>query len=321
MLTQVWLRRQARRDGMVAWEPQRLGKNYQGQVERYREKRQLLKVETHAKRTQSERKTIEWNQHRWYNIHGHATKQKRQREHMKRLRAWWEFLDADGGGTLSVDELEDPLVSVGLATGRADVEKLIERHDTSGEGELDWKEFVNMVTVRDVVNVREAAAALARAAAEAKAASAARIMGSAGGSPAAPPKKGHAMGRGGKKKKKMKKNTKKEEDEEEVDLSQQQQQLSDSSITTLAAVATTKYRKNALMQLFDDMEDGKYGNRELPLPVQITAYRRQMLMQANMSHDAALRKKGMTVLKGIIDTKRNQRKDLEAAAAVDDDLK
>ena len=77
------------------------------------------------------------------------------------------------------------------------------------------------------------------------------------------------------------------------------------------------------MQLFDDMEDGKFGNRELPLPVQITAYRRQMLMQANMSHDEVLRKKGMMVLKGIIDTKRNQRKDLEAAAAaaVDDDLK
>eukprot|EP00946_MAST-07B_sp_MAST-7B-sp1_P004065 g4065.t1 len=245
-------------------------------------------------RMQNERKTIEWNHHQWYNIHGHATKQKRQREHMKRLRAWWEFLDADGGGTLSVDELEDPLVSVGLATGRADVEKLIEKHDTNGEGELNWKEFVNMVTVRDVMTAKEAAAAeeaakAARMAAEAKAAKVAALRN---------------RERSGKTK------AKKNRDKTLKEGAAPQ------------AAPPTKYRKNALMQLFDDMEDGKFGSSELPLPVQITAYRRQMLMQANMSRDPKLRKKGMGVLKGIIDTKRNQRKDLEAAAmAASDDLK
>jgi centrin-1 len=42
------------------------------------------------------------------------------------MRNWFEFLDADGSGEIGVDELQDPLVSVGLANCRDDVVNLIQ---------------------------------------------------------------------------------------------------------------------------------------------------------------------------------------------------
>ena len=62
------------------------------------------------------------------------------------------------------------------------------------------------------------------------------------------------------------------------------------------------------------MEDGKFGNNDVALPLQITAFRRQMLLNASMSTDPAARAKGQMVLKGIIDTKRSQRRDMEERA-------
>ena len=76
-----------------------------------------------------------------------------------------------------------------------------------------------------------------------------------------------------------------------------------------------KDKKNAVMQLFDDLEDGKFGNKDVGLPLQITTYRRQMLLNVHLSPDPIARAKGLMVLNGIIDTKRSQRKDLEEAAA------
>ena len=144
MLSQVRLRRQSRRDGVVQWEPRRLGVNYSHIVDKYRSRREEIRDETREKKDVSKKIKHSFDQHRWLVQHGHKAQQQKKQAHLKRLRQWWEFLDADGGGTLSVDELEDPLVSVGLARGRADVEKLIEIHDTSGEGELSFENFTSM---------------------------------------------------------------------------------------------------------------------------------------------------------------------------------
>ena len=59
---------------------------------------------------------------------------------MRLMKTWFEFLDADGSGEVGLEELEDPLVSVGLARSREDVEDLVKLVDKSGNGEINLKE-------------------------------------------------------------------------------------------------------------------------------------------------------------------------------------
>jgi len=283
MLSQVRLRRQSRRDGVVQWEPRRLGVNYAHIVNKYRERREEIRDETREQKDVSRKIKHSFDQHRWLVGHGHKAQQQKKQAHLKRLRQWWEFLDADGGGTLSVDELEDPLVSVGLARGRADVEKLIETHDTSGEGELSFENFTSMLTAKDsaiVVPTEEISAT---------------VGGSGGG-----------------------KNNNKDDD---MHMKNKKDDDTNKKKDILSSVGTKKKKKkkstgkNAVMQLFDDLEDGKFGNKDVGLPLQITTFRRQMLLNVHLSPDPVARAKGLMVLNGIIDTKRSQRKDLEEAAA------
>lgn len=53
---------------------------------------------------------------------------------MSILQRWFDLLDSDGSGEVSVNELEDPLLSVGLATSKQEVVDLIARVDKDGSG-------------------------------------------------------------------------------------------------------------------------------------------------------------------------------------------
>ena len=66
------------------------------------------------------------------------------------MRQWFGFLDADGSGRVSVDELEDPLISVGLAHSRRSVENLILAVDKSsgGIGDITFDEFQELLNKR-----------------------------------------------------------------------------------------------------------------------------------------------------------------------------
>ena len=276
MLSQVRLRVQSRRDGVVQWEPRRLGINYSHIVDKYRLKREEIKDETKEKKEASKKIKRSFDQHRWLINRGHKATQQKKQAHLKRLRQWWDFLDADGGGTLSVDELEDPLVSVGLARGRADVVKLIEMHDTSGEGELSFENFTSMLTAKNSGITSQPTATELHPT---------KMHTAAGGTPGKG--KGNAL------------------------------QHSDQKHHTdrVEHASKEKNSKNAVMQLFDDLEDGKIGQANASLPLQISTFRRQMLLNVHLSPDPMERAKGLMVLNGIIDTKRSQRKDLQMAAA------
>ena len=89
-----------------------------------------------------------WQQLLWMSRRGkgketmHATVRK---ENL--LRQWFAYLDADASQRISVDELEDPLISVGLAHSRRSVENLIRSVDKSsgGEGEITFDEFKELL--------------------------------------------------------------------------------------------------------------------------------------------------------------------------------
>jgi len=61
------------------------------------------------------------------------------------LRKYFNQLDVDGSGTISPSEIEETLISLGLARSREDVEEIIGEIDQKGSGELDFEEFLTML--------------------------------------------------------------------------------------------------------------------------------------------------------------------------------
>lgn len=51
---------------------------------------------------------------------------------LKELRACFNELDDDGSGAIGVDELEDPLIALGLCEDRDQVQKLVDLVDDDG---------------------------------------------------------------------------------------------------------------------------------------------------------------------------------------------
>lgn len=58
-------------------------------------------------------------------------------------------MDSDGGGTIGLEELENPLIGLGFADTREDVEKLIKSVDTDGNGDIDFGEFCSIIKKSD----------------------------------------------------------------------------------------------------------------------------------------------------------------------------
>ncbi|KAG3083719.1 hypothetical protein PI124_g6194 [Phytophthora idaei] len=87
---------------------------------------------------------LRWFQHRWLDKHGRNSNLKTTREQLALMRRWFDSLDADGSGEVGLDELEDPLVSVGLAGSRDDVQRLIEEVDANGTGSVTFEAFLNL---------------------------------------------------------------------------------------------------------------------------------------------------------------------------------
>ena len=54
-------------------------------------------------------------------------------------------LDTDGSGSIGVDELEEPLISLGLAQNRRDVMELIKSVDVDNSGEIEFEEFLCII--------------------------------------------------------------------------------------------------------------------------------------------------------------------------------
>ncbi|KAF1790715.1 EF-Hand 1, calcium-binding site [Phytophthora cactorum] len=77
---------------------------------------------------------LRWFQHRWLDKHGRNSNLKTTREQLALMRRWFDSLDADGSGEVGLDELEDPLVSVGLAG----------RGGFNGTGSVTFDAFLNL---------------------------------------------------------------------------------------------------------------------------------------------------------------------------------
>ena len=60
----------------------------------------------------------------------------------RRLRAWFGELDEDDSGEVSVEELEGPLISTGIAKSLVDVKRIVASVDQDSSGAIGFKEFL-----------------------------------------------------------------------------------------------------------------------------------------------------------------------------------
>ena len=60
---------------------------------------------------------------------------------------YFKSLDTDGTESIGVDELEDPLIALGLVKDRQQVEKIIQEVDDDDTGAIEFPEFLKIISL------------------------------------------------------------------------------------------------------------------------------------------------------------------------------
>lgn len=91
---------------------------------------------------------LEVQKDKWMTLRGMKTGFEFTREQKRELKRWFNFLDADGSGEINIEELEDPLLSTGIARNQAELQRLLQAVDTDGSGEIGFDEFLAVLKPR-----------------------------------------------------------------------------------------------------------------------------------------------------------------------------
>lgn len=55
-------------------------------------------------------------------------------------------LDDDGSGSIGVEELEEPLIGLGIAKSPEEVEEMVMAVDDDGSGMIEFEEFLGIIS-------------------------------------------------------------------------------------------------------------------------------------------------------------------------------
>ena len=70
-------------------------------------------------------------------------------EELKKLKECFNNLDDDGSGSIGIDELEIPLIGLGFADSRQEVEEIVNEVDEDGSGMIEFDEFLLIIKNSD----------------------------------------------------------------------------------------------------------------------------------------------------------------------------
>lgn len=90
---------------------------------------------------------------RFYTSHGAAAAIQWSCKDRRMLRRWFNALDFDGSGEVSVPELQDPLISAGILKTRDQVYRVLLNADKNGTMGLDFKELLDALSQAKLANV------------------------------------------------------------------------------------------------------------------------------------------------------------------------
>lgn len=64
---------------------------------------------------------------------------------LRKLRNYFNSLDDDNSGSIGVDELEDPLIALGLVDNRQQVKEIVELVDEDCSEMIEFEEFLSII--------------------------------------------------------------------------------------------------------------------------------------------------------------------------------
>ena len=77
--------------------------------------------------------------------HGKANLLQFSDEEINKLRQTFNQLDEDGGGSIGIDELEEPLIGLGLADTKEEIDEMILAVDDDASGQIEFEEFLAII--------------------------------------------------------------------------------------------------------------------------------------------------------------------------------
>ena len=83
---------------------------------------------------------------KWMRNHGKAHMLDFTEEQVIKLRKFFDALDVDGGGTITIDEVMIPLIGLGLANTVREVKAMFMFEDEDGSGEIEFDEFLCIIS-------------------------------------------------------------------------------------------------------------------------------------------------------------------------------
>lgn len=67
-------------------------------------------------------------------------------EEINEFREIFNLVDLDRGGTISKDELQQLMVTLGLKPSKEEIDAMVDEIDSDGNGEIDFDEFVTVMS-------------------------------------------------------------------------------------------------------------------------------------------------------------------------------
>ncbi|POM62948.1 Ca2+-binding protein/EF-hand superfamily protein [Phytophthora palmivora] len=89
---------------------------------------------------------LHYDQNAWLTKHAKQPRFQFSGEQKRMLRQWFDALDSDGSGKISVEELEDPMLSIGIVNDTREIEQIVSKLDKDSNGQIDFQEFVDFLT-------------------------------------------------------------------------------------------------------------------------------------------------------------------------------
>lgn len=87
----------------------------------------------------------ESNRRKWLRKHGKGAYIDFEDDELVKLRECFKSLDDDGSESIGVDELEDPLIALGLVESRQQVQQIVQLVDEDGSEMIEFDEFLQII--------------------------------------------------------------------------------------------------------------------------------------------------------------------------------